>query len=216
MAEQNRSDRSLKVEDAFPRGKELLSVEDVASYLELSPVTVWRWCRDGTLPCLKIARRWRIRRMALESFLERKERSKTLFGRLRTFLEVPDNVLAITQNRELMIRLDAAFLNVGAAHGGLLIKSEEKDTEEALNEMRAALEHNGLRVSRLEEEGSFRFIIESDDPIQRMETLNQLLAEEKNQWPLDLGLLQLAEAGRPSDSARAAGAGYALGHNLVL
>ena len=169
----------MKVEDAFPRGKELLSVEDVASYLELNPVTVWRWCRDGTLPCLKIARRWRIRRMALESFLERKERSKTLFGRLRTFLEVPDNVLAITQNRELMIRLDAAFLNVGAAHGGLLIKSEEKDTEEALNEMRAALEHNGLRVSRLEEEGSFRFIIESDDPIQRMETLNQLLAEEK-------------------------------------
>jgi hypothetical protein len=117
--------------------------------------------------------------MALESFLERKERSKTLVGRLRTFLEVPDNVLAITQNRELMIRLDAAFFNVGAAHGGLLIKSEDKDREESLSEMRAALEHNGLEVSRLEEEGRFRFIVESGQPAQRMQALSQLLAEEK-------------------------------------
>ena len=179
MTEENRSDRRSNADEAFARGKELLSVEDVASYLDVSPVTVWRWCRDGTLPGLKIARRWRIRREALESFLERKERSKTLFGRLRTFLEVPDNVLAITQNREMMHRLDAAFFNVGAAHGGLLIKSEEEDAEETLNERRAALEHSGFEVSRLEEEGRFRFISEGGQPHQRMEALSQLLADEK-------------------------------------
>jgi excisionase family DNA binding protein len=179
MREQNRTDRHSKVEEAFAWEKELLSVEEVASYLGVRPVTVWRWCRDGSLPCIKIARRWRIRRIALESFLERKERSKTLAGQLRAFLEVPDNVLAITQNRELMIRLDAAFFNVGAAHGGLLIKSEDKDMEESLNEMRAALERNGLEASRLEEEGRFRFIFEGGQPSQRREALSQLLAEEK-------------------------------------
>src|ERR687889_2210383 len=97
-----------EIKDDF-RDRELLHAEDVAEHLGINPVTIWRWCRDGSLPCLKIGRQWRIRRVALEGFLKRSERSETLVGRLRSFLEVPDNVLAITQDREMMHRLDAAF-----------------------------------------------------------------------------------------------------------
>ncbi len=99
----------------LPQGKDLLNTEDVATYLGVRSVTVWRWCRDGSLPCLKIGREWRIRREALENFLKRSERSETLVGRLRSFLEVPDNVLAITQDREIMHRLDAVFFRVGGS-----------------------------------------------------------------------------------------------------
>src|SRR3712207_3702155 len=105
---------------ALREGKELLDSEDVANYLGVRQTTVWRWCREGELPCLKIARGWRIRRDALESFMRRSERSETLVGRLRGCIELPDNVLAVAENRELMHNLDAAFFRVGAPRDGIL------------------------------------------------------------------------------------------------
>jgi excisionase family DNA binding protein len=143
--------------------KELLSAEDVAKMVEVKETTVWRWCREGTLPCLKVGKHWRIRREALEAFLRRSERSTTLVGQLHSFLEVPDNVLAIAQNLELLNRLDAAFFQVGEAHDGLLVKfyggQEERYSED---ELRAELERNGLEVGRLEREGRFLLRPEKD------------------------------------------------------
>src|SRR3712207_3897351 len=134
--------------------KELLSAEDVAEMIGVKETTVWRWCREGTLPCLKVGKHWRVRRQALEVFLRRSERSTTLLGQLRSFLGVPDNVLVIAQNLELLNRLDAAFFQVGEAHDGLLVKfyCGEEPLED---ELRAELERNGLEVGRLEREGRF-------------------------------------------------------------
>src|ERR671938_1974243 len=139
---------------ARPLEKELLSAEDVAGLIGVKETTVWRWCREGNLPCLKVGKHWRVRREALEDFLRRSERSTTLVGQLSSFLQVPDNVLAIPQNRALLHRLDAAFFQVGDAHGGLLVKfyGGEEISEE---ELRADLEKNGLPVGRLEREGRF-------------------------------------------------------------
>ena len=36
-----------------PAADELLSVEVVAQTLGVEPITVYRWCRQGRLPCLK-------------------------------------------------------------------------------------------------------------------------------------------------------------------
>src|SRR5919199_1722624 len=142
----------------LPRqGKELLDTEEVAAYLGVGQVTVWRWCREGSLPCLKIGREWRIRREALERFLERSERSETLVGRLRSFLEVPDNMLAIAQDREMMHRLDAAFFQVGEAQGGRLIKYAGGEPWDSLEDVRTELEPHGLEGGRLEKEGRFCF-----------------------------------------------------------
>src|SRR5215210_6253102 len=110
------------MDEGFAGGKDLLDVADVAQYLGVEQTTVQRWCREGNLPCMKIGKEWRIRHQALERFLERSERSESLVGHLRSFLEVPDNVIAIAQDREMMHRLDAAFFRVGEAQGGRLIK----------------------------------------------------------------------------------------------
>ena len=158
--------------------KGLLSAEDVAQLMGVKETTVWRWCREGNLPCLKVGKHWRVRREALEDFLRQSERQTSLVGQLRTFFQVPDNVLAIAENRQLLHRLDAAFFRVGEAHGGLLVKFYGGE-EVSADELRADFERNGLDVGRLEREGSFLMRPE-EDPLGegRGDELVRLLDEE--------------------------------------
>ena len=156
--------------------KDLLGVEEVSGYLGVGPVTVYRWCREGRLPCLKVGKSWRIRREALENFLRQGERPATLTGQLRSFLTVPDNVLAVAQNQELLHRLDATFLGIGEARGVLLVKFTGGETSSEA-ELRTDLESKGLAVGRLEQEGRFRFVQDLDSPDGRAEILRELLAE---------------------------------------
>jgi excisionase family DNA binding protein len=165
------------MDEGFAPRKDLLNVEDVAGYLGINQQTIWRWCREGRLPCMKIGKSWRIRRAALEDFLEQSERPQSLTARLRSFLEVPDNVLAIAQSPELMYRLDAAFFRVGEARDGMLAKYYAVESEPSVDELREELERNELEVARLEEEGRLRFITESDPPNGRVEELRQVAAE---------------------------------------
>jgi len=164
-------------EDRYAQ-KDLLSTEDVARYMGVGAVTVHRWCREGRLPCLKIGKHWRIRRESLESFLEQSERPESLVRRLGHFLEVPDNVLVVAQDREMMHRLDAAFFQVGEAQGGTLVKYVGGEFWGSLDDARADLTKHGLGVSGLEEEERFRFVSEPDPQGGRVEELRRLLSEE--------------------------------------
>jgi excisionase family DNA binding protein len=166
------------MDESFAQGKDLLDVEDVAWYLGVGGATVWRWCRDGSLPCLKIGKSWRIRRAALEQFLSQSERPVTLVGQLRSFLAVPDNLIGIAQNFKLLRRLDSAFFRVGEAQAGLLVKFHDEEAESA-DELRTDLEGDGLEVGRWEKEGRFRFLAESGPPTERVNRLRQLLSEEE-------------------------------------
>jgi excisionase family DNA binding protein len=149
----------------------------VAEIMGVKETTVWRWCREGRLPCLKVGKYWRVRQEALEEFLRRSERSTTLVGQLGSFLEVPDNVLAIAQNLDLLHRLDAAFFRVGESRGGLLLKfyGGEAHSED---ELRADFEENGLDVGRLEREGRLLMRPE-EDPLNGREAALGRFVEEK-------------------------------------
>ena len=134
------------------REMELLAATDVAGMIGVKETTVYKWCKEGKLPCLKVGKHWRIRREALEDFLRESERHRTLVGQLDSFLRVPDSVLAIAQNVDILHRLDAAFFRVGEARGGLLVKfyaGEEHSEEELLSDF----EENGLDAGRLKREG---------------------------------------------------------------
>jgi excisionase family DNA binding protein len=76
---------------------ELLGAEEVAGLVGVKETTVYRWCKEGKLPCLKVGKRWRIRREALEEFLKSSERPVTLAGQLGSFLREPDSVLTIAR-----------------------------------------------------------------------------------------------------------------------
>lgn len=41
---------------------ELLTLQEVAVYLRVNRVTVWRWCKQGTIPAVRIGRSWRVHR----------------------------------------------------------------------------------------------------------------------------------------------------------
>jgi excisionase family DNA binding protein len=160
------------------RATELLAATDVAELIGIKETTVYRWCKEGKLPCLKVGKHWRIRREALEDFLRESERPRTLVGQLDSFLRVPDNVMAIAQNIDILHRLDAAFFRVGEARGGLLVKfyaGEEHSEEELLSDF----EGNGLQAPRLKREGRLLMRPE-EDPLggRRGEQLGRLLEEE--------------------------------------
>jgi excisionase family DNA binding protein len=159
------------------RETELLAATDVAGMIGVKETTVYRWCKEGKLPCLKVGKHWRIRREALEDFLKRSERPGTLVGQLDSFLRVPDYVLAIVQNVDILHRLDAAFFRVGAARDGLLIKFYAGE-EQSEGELVSDLQQNGLEVGRLKRERRF-FMRPEEEPLggTRGEQLGRLIEE---------------------------------------
>src|SRR4028118_2083839 len=180
---------------------ELLGAEDVAELVGVKETTVYKWCKEGKLPCLKVGKRWRVRREALEDFLKGSERRVTLAGQLGSFLREPDSVLAIAQNMDILHRLDAAFFRVGESRGGLLVKfyggggsarggragargacvvRRSSAGAAAPPEGRIAdFEENGLEASRLRQEGRLLMRAE-EEPLgdARGDALARILEEE--------------------------------------
>jgi excisionase family DNA binding protein len=160
------------------RETQLLAAADVAGMIGVKESTVYRWCSEGKLPCLKIGYHWRIRRGVLEDFLKQSERPRTLVGQLDSFLRVPDSVLGIAQNIDILHRLDAAFFCVGEARGGLLVKfyaGEEHSEEELLSDF----EQNGLEAGRLKRQGRLLMRAEEEPSSgTRWRQLGQLIEEK--------------------------------------
>ena len=155
--------------------KEWLEVAEVAAYLGVEPVTVYRWCRARRLPCIKLGKAWRIRRAALEEFLRQAEQASSLIGRLRDFYTVPDHVIAISETEELQYQLDAAFLQVGEVRGGMLVKCYSAKTR-PVDELRRQLARCGVEVGQLEAGGRLR-LVEQGDPVHgRVAQLRELRA----------------------------------------
>jgi excisionase family DNA binding protein len=102
----------------FAEDDEMLTLENAAARFGVDVRTVVGWCHKGNLPAKRVGESWRVRRTALELFLEGLNRPTTLVGQLYAFLRVPDNLLAITQTSDLSNHLDAAFFKVGEARGG--------------------------------------------------------------------------------------------------
>ncbi len=108
--------------------------------------------------------------------MSRGERPATLVGQLRGFLGVPDCVIAVAETPELLHQLDAAFMKVGEARGAMLVKFHGGEAEPA-EELRAALERNGLDATRLEGEG--RLLMVAENPAEeRTEGLRRILEGE--------------------------------------
>ena len=50
----------------------LMTIDEVAEYLRLHPMTVRRLVRERQLPAFKVGRQWRIKRESLDRWVEEK------------------------------------------------------------------------------------------------------------------------------------------------
>jgi excisionase family DNA binding protein len=53
--------------------EELITIQDVAAYLKMSPQTIYRMAQQGRIPAMKVQNRWRFRRGDIESWLSPKD-----------------------------------------------------------------------------------------------------------------------------------------------
>jgi len=49
----------------------LMTVKQVAGYLQLKESTIYAWAQDGKIPAIKIGRTWRFRQTDLDTWLGR-------------------------------------------------------------------------------------------------------------------------------------------------
>ena len=47
----------------------IMTIDEVAEYLNLHPLTVRRLARDGEIPAFKVGRQWRVKRAILDRWL---------------------------------------------------------------------------------------------------------------------------------------------------
>jgi len=53
--------------------EKLMTVKEVAEYLQLDEHTIYRMARKGEIPAYKVARQWRFKRELIEKWLEDKK-----------------------------------------------------------------------------------------------------------------------------------------------
>ena len=53
----------------MPESREVMTPKQVAEYLQLHPMTVYRFIRQGKIPAAKIGGRYRIKRESVEKLL---------------------------------------------------------------------------------------------------------------------------------------------------
>ena len=49
---------------------EIMTIEEVAKYLKMTPQTVYKWAQDGQIPGTKLGKEWRFRRRIIDEWLD--------------------------------------------------------------------------------------------------------------------------------------------------
>lgn len=53
---------------------EIMTLEEVAAYLRLTPQTIYKWAQEGKIPAAKLGKEWRFRRGILDRWLDEQMR----------------------------------------------------------------------------------------------------------------------------------------------
>jgi excisionase family DNA binding protein len=62
---------------------EILTIEEVAEYLRLTPQTIYKWAQEGRIPAAKLGKEWRFRRSLIDRWLDDRMLEGPEFERLR-------------------------------------------------------------------------------------------------------------------------------------
>lgn len=53
-----------------PSGNDILTLEEVAAYLRLTPQTIYKWAQEKRIPAAKLGKEWRFRKSILDRWLD--------------------------------------------------------------------------------------------------------------------------------------------------
>ncbi len=56
------------------KSKQVMTVKDVADYLDVHPMTIYKYVKDGRIPAFKIGDSWRIRRDSIQKWIKDSEK----------------------------------------------------------------------------------------------------------------------------------------------
>ena len=54
----------------------LLTIDDVAEFLQVNPMTIYSWVRDGKIPAFKIGKVLRFKKSEIDAWLKKKKYKK--------------------------------------------------------------------------------------------------------------------------------------------
>jgi PTS system nitrogen regulatory IIA component len=57
-------------ENGRPLGNDILTLEEVASYLRLTPQTIYKWAQEKRIPAAKLGKEWRFRKSIIDRWLD--------------------------------------------------------------------------------------------------------------------------------------------------
>ena len=49
---------------------EILTIEEVAAYLRLTPQTIYKWAQEKRIPAAKLGKEWRFRKSIIDRWLD--------------------------------------------------------------------------------------------------------------------------------------------------
>jgi excisionase family DNA binding protein len=135
----------------------LLTTTDVASYLQVDPNTVYRWCRDGKIGAVKIGREWRIDQRDLSEFLLSNRNCgpthpNSLREIFRQQLIVPEHLLVMLTEPDKVYDLEIEFFKVAVDRNFPIMKGcwwQQPDV------VRHRYKEAGLPIDDLERKGKF-------------------------------------------------------------
>jgi excisionase family DNA binding protein len=64
------ANESVRPTESTPSDGEILTIEEVASYLRLKTQTIYRWAQGSRIPAVKLGKEWRFRKSIIDRWLE--------------------------------------------------------------------------------------------------------------------------------------------------
>jgi len=71
-------------ENGRPPANDILTLEEVASYLRLTPQTIYKWAQEKRIPGAKLGKEWRFRKSIIDRWLDEQILQNSEFSHLRS------------------------------------------------------------------------------------------------------------------------------------
>lgn len=61
---------SRATDNGRSQDNDILTLEEVASYLRLTPQTIYKWAQEKRIPAVKLGKEWRFRKSIIDRWLD--------------------------------------------------------------------------------------------------------------------------------------------------